>query len=103
MRGLLQDDNLLLIGSIDRFGLQPGERAYGVKSEPMIRHRRQRVHMENAALYLEAFVRCIDEQMDVVLGAEELRYAAKEIGSISRAVSVDDVLDGVFRDFCIGK
>lgn len=72
----------------------------------MIRHGRQRVHMENAVLYLEAFVRCVqgDEGfMDVVLGAEELRYAAKEIGSISRAVSIDDVLDGVFRDFCIGK
>ena len=72
----------------------------------MVRHGRQRMHMENAIGYLEAFVRCVagDEgTVDVVLGAEELRYAAKEIGSISRAVNVDDILDSLFRDFCIGK
>jgi tRNA modification GTPase len=74
--------------------------------EPMVRHGRQRMHMENAVGYLEAFVRCVqgDEgTVDVVLGAEELRYAAKEIGSISRVVSVDDILDSLFHDFCIGK
>lgn len=72
----------------------------------MVRHGRQRMHMENAVGYLEAFVRCVEGDegtLDVVLGAEELRYAAKEIGSISRAVNVDDILDGLFRDFCIGK
>jgi tRNA modification GTPase len=68
---------------------------------PMIRHARQRVHMENAVGYLEAFLRTDDEE--VVLGAEELRYAAREIGSISRAISVDDLLESIFRDFCIGK
>lgn len=68
----------------------------------MIRHGRQRMHIENAIGYLEAFVLCAQDG-EVVLGAEELRYAAKEIGSISRAVSVDDVLDSLFRDFCIGK
>lgn len=94
-----------------RYGLELSEGTNGKgerrsMGEPMIRHARQRVHMENAAEYLEAFVRCVDNdegRVDVVLGAEELRYAAREIGSISRAVSVDDVLDGVFRDFCIGK
>lgn len=40
---------------------------------------------------------------EVVLAAEELRYAAQAIGKISWAVDVEDVLDSVFRDFCIGK
>jgi len=74
---------------------------------PTIRRGRQRIHMENAVEYLEAFVQCVggDQQgtTDVVLGAEELRYAAREIGSISWAVSAEDVLDSLFRDFCIGK
>jgi tRNA modification GTPase len=40
---------------------------------------------------------------DVVLGAEELRYAAQAIGKVSGLIDVEDVLDAVFRDFCIGK
>jgi tRNA modification GTPase len=38
-----------------------------------------------------------------VIAAEELRYAAQEIGKITGRVGVEDVLDAVFRDFCIGK
>lgn len=40
---------------------------------------------------------------DVVLSAEELRYAAQEIGKITGRVGVEDVLDVVFQQFCIGK
>ncbi|PVF96322.1 hypothetical protein CPB86DRAFT_787074 [Serendipita vermifera] len=62
--------------------------------------------MESAVGFLEAFLRCVDGEdagSNVVLGAEELRYAAKEIGVISRSVTTDDVLDAVFKNFCIGK
>ena len=37
------------------------------------------------------------------MAAEELRYAGREIGKITGRVGVDDVLDAVFREFCIGK
>jgi tRNA U34 5-carboxymethylaminomethyl modifying GTPase MnmE/TrmE len=40
---------------------------------------------------------------DVVLGAEELRYAARAVGKISGLVDVEDVLDVIFSQFCIGK
>lgn len=70
---------------------------------PLIRHARQRLHMEAALGYLEAFLKYVDESGGIVLGAEELRYAAGEIGQISRAVTVDDILDAIFKDFCIGK
>ena len=40
---------------------------------------------------------------DVVLGAEELRYAAQAVGKISGLVNVEDVLDVIFSQFCIGK
>ena len=40
---------------------------------------------------------------DVVIAAEELRYAANAIGKITGAIDVEDVLDVVFREFCIGK
>jgi tRNA modification GTPase len=35
--------------------------------------------------------------------AEDLRLAADSMGSIYGEVDVEEVLDVVFRDFCIGK
>ena len=42
---------------------------------------------------------------DVVLdkAAEELRMAIREVGRITGKVGIEDILDVVFRDFCIGK
>ncbi|KAF4602622.1 mitochondrial splicing system protein [Pleurotus pulmonarius] len=68
---------------------------------PLITHTRQRVHLESAARFIEAFLSTPPE--DVVLGAEELRYAAQAVGRISGLIDVEDVLDVVFKDFCIGK
>ncbi|MBL8706818.1 MAG: tRNA uridine-5-carboxymethylaminomethyl(34) synthesis GTPase MnmE [Rhodospirillales bacterium] len=39
----------------------------------------------------------------VELLAEDLRLAARSLGRITGRVEVDDVLDVVFREFCIGK
>jgi tRNA modification GTPase len=35
--------------------------------------------------------------------AEELRLAARELGRLTGRVDVEDMLDVIFRDFCIGK
>jgi tRNA modification GTPase len=35
--------------------------------------------------------------------AEELRGAAYDLGRLTGRVDVEDVLDVIFRDFCIGK
>lgn len=37
------------------------------------------------------------------LFAEDLRLAARAIGRITGAVDVEELLDSIFRDFCIGK
>ena len=37
------------------------------------------------------------------LFAEDLRLAMRAIGRITGAVDVEEILDSVFRDFCIGK
>lgn len=37
------------------------------------------------------------------LRAEDLRLALRELGRITGAVDVEDLLDVIFRDFCIGK
>jgi tRNA modification GTPase len=37
------------------------------------------------------------------LAAEELRIAAQALGRLLGRVDVEDILDVIFRDFCIGK
>lgn len=44
-----------------------------------------------------------DLGLGVELAAEDLRYAANAIGRITGFVLADDILDVVFREFCIGK
>ncbi|UTW59106.1 tRNA uridine-5-carboxymethylaminomethyl(34) synthesis GTPase MnmE [Kordiimonas sp. SCSIO 12603] len=41
--------------------------------------------------------------LDAVLAAEDVRMAARSLGKITGRVGVEDMLDVVFSDFCIGK
>jgi len=68
---------------------------------PLITHARHRVHLETAYRFLEAFD--LWEADDAVLAAEELRHAARAIEKISGLIGTEDILDALFRDFCIGK
>ncbi|RTL99047.1 tRNA uridine-5-carboxymethylaminomethyl(34) synthesis GTPase MnmE [Ancylobacter aquaticus] len=43
------------------------------------------------------------ERLDDELLAEELRLAARALGRMTGAIGIEDLLDVVFREFCIGK
>ncbi|EMP24116.1 tRNA modification GTPase GTPBP3 [Chelonia mydas] len=43
------------------------------------------------------------KSLDLVLAAEELRLARRHLGKITGQVSAEEILDIVFRDFCVGK
>ncbi|MBF0251989.1 MAG: tRNA uridine-5-carboxymethylaminomethyl(34) synthesis GTPase MnmE [Alphaproteobacteria bacterium] len=43
------------------------------------------------------------QHLGAELEAEDLRLAARELGRITGRVDVEDLLDVIFRDFCIGK
>ena len=65
------------------------------------RHRR---HVEASANALERFAVLSGQgYMALDMAAEELRLAASELGRITGAIDVEDVLDVLFADFCIGK
>ena len=61
------------------------------------------------ARHREALIECRDALERAMtasapeLAAEDLRLAARAIGRITGRVGVEDVLDVIFRDFCIGK
>jgi len=50
----------------------------------------------------EALGRALEAEA-IELAAEDLRLAARALGRIAGRVDVEDVLDVIFRDFCIGK
>jgi tRNA modification GTPase len=50
----------------------------------------------------DALSRALD-QPAVELAAEDLRLAARALGRITGRIDVEEMLDAVFRDFCIGK
>ena len=70
----------------------------------LITRARHRQHVEAAVEALERFAMLSREgSMAVDMAAEELRLAASELGRVTGAVDVEDVLDVLFSDFCIGK
>lgn len=42
-------------------------------------------------------------EIGLELAAESLRSAADSLGRITGRIDVEDLLDVIFRDFCIGK
>jgi tRNA modification GTPase len=72
-------------------------------AEPALVTRQRHRHALEAAA--EALGRALAEgkkrREDIV--AEELRLAARALGRLTGRVDVEDVLDVIFRDFCIGK
>ena len=45
----------------------------------------------------------LGEAAPLDLAAEEVRIAADELGRITGRIDVEELLDVIFRDFCIGK
>ncbi|KAJ3375463.1 tRNA modification GTPase gtpbp3, mitochondrial [Allomyces arbusculus] len=72
---------------------------YGRQDRPALTNERHRSHLVRCVDHLDQFL----AEQDVVLAAEELRRAAQCVGAITGVVDVEEVLDVVFRDFCIGK
>ena len=64
---------------------------------------RCRESVERASLALENAQNLIDAVSDEALVASEIRVALNELGEIVGEVHTDDLLDGIFSRFCIGK
>jgi tRNA modification GTPase len=60
---------------------------------------RHRQALEGAAAALEDAIFSTESE----LKAENVRLALRAIGRITGRVDLDELLDVVFRDFCIGK
>jgi tRNA modification GTPase len=74
---------------------------FGSTEGGLIARVRQRELLQQAAASLERSVMAIVEGEE--LAAEDLRSAAYALGRLLGQVDVEDILDVIFREFCIGK
>ena len=72
---------------------------FTVGGAPVLTRARHRKAVEDCVAALRRF----DRDGEIELGAEDLRLAARALGRIGGRVEVDEVLDTIFREFCIGK
>lgn len=72
----------------------------GSREPALVTRERQRLLLEEAS---EALKRAAAESAREDIFAEELRLAARALGRLTGRVDVEDILDVIFRDFCIGK
>ena len=74
----------------------------GETRSPALTRARHRAHLSRCHRFLGEY--CMDEgPAEIELRAELLRSASDAIGRITGRVDVEDVLDDVFAQFCIGK
>lgn len=67
-----------------------------------IRHREQiNKCLKNLELFLKEAAK--KEGADLVIMAEYLRKALRNLGKLIGTVTSEDILDVIFREFCIGK
>ena len=68
----------------------------------LITRERHRLHLVQCADYLKNFSDKNDKK-DFDKAAEDLRLATRHLGMIVGTVDVEEILDNIFNDFCIGK
>jgi tRNA modification GTPase len=72
-------------------------------AEPaLVTRERQRAHLRETALALRDAQQAAADGREEIM-AEHLRLATRALGKLLGRVDVEDVLDVIFRDFCIGK
>ncbi|MBN9673170.1 tRNA uridine-5-carboxymethylaminomethyl(34) synthesis GTPase MnmE [Roseibium aggregatum] len=86
-----------LISGLSRFA----EETISVSEAPLATRARHRHYLGECLEGLKIAVEA--EHLPTELRAEDLRRAADALGRITGRIDVEDLLDVIFRDFCIGK
>jgi tRNA modification GTPase len=87
-----------LVGAIAKFAAD----FFSVGEAPVVTRERHRKILAEALGALRRALAEVSEGGEELI-AEELRLAARALGRLIGRVDVEDVLDRIFRDFCIGK
>ena len=75
---------------------------FTTNNSTLITRERHRVKLKDCLREIDNFLKK-DQNIDIELAAEDLRVATRCLGSIVGKVDVEEILDSIFKDFCIGK
>ncbi|CAF3221226.1 unnamed protein product [Rotaria socialis] len=70
---------------------------------PYLTNERHRMYLARTVDDLSMFLTFINNNQDLVLAVEYLRLAIRSLGTVTGVVYTEELLDVIFRDFCIGK
>ena len=71
-------------------------------SSVLVTRERHRSQLNSCLQEIDNFLKK-DQNKDIELAAEDLRLATRHLGAIVGKVDVEEILDSIFKDFCIGK
>ena len=105
-KGKKTEKNILDISSVTGFGvekllnkvikrLQPKNNT----EIPIISRERQLLKLKNCLKHLKSFN--LDKNID--MAADDLRFSLKEVEEVYHKFDIENILDIIFNDFCIGK
>ena len=87
-----------IVALIERLG-EAVEESLSTATAPLVTRARHREALATCVAALDRFAAAELPE----LAAEDLRAAARALGRITGRVDVEDMLDALFREFCIGK
>jgi tRNA modification GTPase len=81
--------------------LEAHSRQFFGRESGLVTRERHRAHLVTAQSALARALAEASGREEMV--AEELRLASRALGRLTGKIDVEDILDAIFRDFCIGK
>ena len=72
---------------------------FSLSSDPLVTRERHRYHLNNCYESLSRFT--LDKPLE--LACEDLRLSSRSLGQIVGTINVENILDEIFINFCIGK
>jgi tRNA modification GTPase len=75
---------------------------FKLNEDNIVSRQRHVNNLENAVFFID---KCLKKNSinQIDLAAEDLRLAVRNLGEIVGFVNVEELLDKIFKDFCIGK
>ena len=75
---------------------------FSSSNSTLITRERHRTKLNACLIEINKFLKK-DHNKDLELAAEDLRMATRHLGSIIGKVDIEEILESIFKDFCIGK
>ena len=79
------------------------EKLLGNTENAIITRKRHKTNLENCVAELQGFIDARQKNLPIELCGENLRRASFHLGKIVGKIGVEDILDKIFSEFCIGK